>query len=439
MPDFPYYPYYDPETNTIWTAPEVPQSVTPVNPEPTNPNPLNPNVGDTGVNPIHHGTSPVKDNTRFFSILPKANNAQVYSGLPIPLRVILHDGVKTEPDIEFKTTKLNGNYKLFHNNSGYNDSFTVSVMFHKDDTVYLTYDRPTKGKDAKEVDWTLFEKQLLAYAGLNKEFRAGDFHSKLTVAMDYWIRKGIPFYVHTNAVGINKKNLYLITENKKRTQRYRDGWVEWDLTFTRYADVKKLTFNKNTSTMTKAMKNNNPKAVKAKAMTKARKELAKCNYKKIVYSKKKKVVACVKKMQQVLYLQKFLKKKSDIDGWYGKTTYNAVKAYQKKWSKSYGLKVTGHCNRHTWQVMCGKGKKVTTTNKGKSTTTVKVAVPSGDGVVTSANPSVTVKALNADEYIKKATETVKKGKVSMKAKKITSKKEKKLAEKLFKKKPKKKK
>ena len=99
MPDFPYYPYYDPETNTIWVAPEVPQSVTPVNPEPTNPNPLNPNVGDTGVNPIHHGTSPVEDTTRFFSILPKANNAQVYSGLPIPLRVILDDGVKTEPYI----------------------------------------------------------------------------------------------------------------------------------------------------------------------------------------------------------------------------------------------------------------------------------------------------------------------------------------------------
>ena len=89
--------------------------------------------------------------------------------------------------------------------------------------------------------------------------------------------------------------------------------------------------------------------------------------------------------------------------------------------------------------MCGKGKKVTTTRKGKSTTTVKVAVPSGDGVVTSANPSVTVKALNADKYIRKSEKSTKTVKVSMKAKKITSKKEKKLAEKLFKKKPKKKK
>ena len=409
MPEFPYYPYYDPETNTIWTAPNTPQTVTP-------------SSTINGANPIHHEDGGIVDRTRFFSILPKSNNAVIESNEPLPLRVVLKSGVKTEPDIEFKSTKLNGAYKIFKNNSGYNDSFTISVMLHKDDTVEAYYFRK-KGDNGKEIDWDIYEKELLKSVGMTKTmFEMTHQTFKTIVLLDYWIKKGVPFYIHTDAIGINKKDLYLITENKKRTQSYRGDWVEWDLTFTRYKEITKLTFNKNTTTMTKAMKKGKPKSAAAKARQKARQELAKCDRKKLVYSKKKKVVDCVKKLQQVLYLQKFIKNKSDIDGWYGKTTKEAVKAYQKKWSKDYGLKVTGNINPHTYQVMIGKGKKITkTTSTSKTgTTTIKIPVATGEGVITSSNTAVTVKAVDAAKFVE-ANKVSKPVTVSMTAKKVTSK------------------
>ena len=376
-----------------------------------------------GTGPIYHYEESVVDRKRFLSILPKSNNATILSNDPIPLRVLVKDGLKLDPDVEFKSTKLNGAYKIFKNNSGYNDSFTISVMLHKDDTVEVKYERPVTPGTLKEIDWDIYEKELLKSRGYSKNiFSIGQQYFNLIVILDYWIKKGIPFYVHTNAVGINKKDLYLITENKKRTQHSRGDWVEWDLTFTRYKEITKLTFNKNTTTMTKAMKKGKPLSAAAKARQKARQELAKCDRKKLVYSKKKKVVDCVKKLQQVLYLQKFLKNKSDIDGWFGKTTVEAVKAYQKKWSKDYGLKVTGKINPHTFEVMCGKGKKVTktTTSSNAGTTTVKVPVATGEGVISSANTDITVKALDVASFVA-ANATPKPVTVSMTAQKVTSK------------------
>ena len=396
MPEFPYYPYYDAETNTMWESPENNYVVTPGSKLPEN---ITPTIDGNGV--INQTGNSVADTTRFFSILPKSNNASVRSKQPIPLRVILDDGVKMEPDVEIKSTKLNGAYKIFKNNSGYNDSFTVSVMLNRNDAIEVDYERKLT-ESLKETDWDIYEKELLKSVGEKKAtfFISGQTF-KLTVLLDYWIKKGIPFYVHTDAIGINKKDLYLVTENKKRTQSYRGDWVEWDLTFTRYKEITKLTFNTNTTAMTKAMKKGKPLSAAAKARQKARQELAKCNRKLLVYSKKKKVVNCVKKLQQVLYLQKFLKNKTDIDGWYGKTTKNAVKAYQKKWSKDYGLKVTGNINPHTYQVMIGKGKKITktTTTSKTGTTTIKIPVATGDGVITSANTAVTVKAVNATSFV----------------------------------------
>ena len=86
-----------------------------------------------------------------------------------------------------------------------------------------------------------------------------------------------------------------------------------------------------------------------------------------MYSKKQKTVGCVKIMQTILYAEKFLKK-SQIDGWFGKVTYGAVKKYQKKYAKKYGLKQNGKIDPATFNVMIGKGKLTTKskTNKNKS-------------------------------------------------------------------------
>jgi peptidoglycan hydrolase-like protein with peptidoglycan-binding domain len=97
------------------------------------------------------------------------------------------------------------------------------------------------------------------------------------------------------------------------------------------------------------------KSSKVSAATKLRKELKKCNRKVLVYSKKKKTVKCVKTLQK--YLNERVGTKLKADGWFGKETTKAVKKYQEKFSKSYGLKATGKVNLATYNVMIGKGKK----------------------------------------------------------------------------------
>ena len=89
--------------------------------------------------------------------------------------------------------------------------------------------------------------------------------------------------------------------------------------------------------MKKAKKNNK------KASTKNAK-LRKCNYKTLVYSKKKKVVKCVKYMQEVLYKKKYLKKKQ-VDGWFGKETKEAVKKFQKAYNKKQKKTVKSAANK----------------------------------------------------------------------------------------------
>ena len=402
MPNFPYYPYYDESTgltwldeNTIQGQDYTPSSTTP----------------DTIVT-----NTQMKKN--FFSILPRDNNADLYDvDKPISLRVVMEDGVELEPDIGFKNIELQGPYDMFKNNSGYNDSFSVTIVLHKDDTVRLNYDRPINLKTLNELDWDIFEKLFLKSVGKDKSTYADTFNAKLTDALDYWIRKGVPFYIHTDAVGISEKELWLVTENKKRKQTYDDGYVFWDVVFTRYNQVTAQKFNKITTVMEKAFKDAKT-SPKAKARQKARQELAKCDRKKLVYSKKKKVVDCVKKLQQVLYLQGFLKKEQ-IDGWYGKTTMEAVKKYQQKWSKDYGLKVTGKINPHTFEVMTGKAKKISSKSTQKSI--VNVNVNPSDLVNASSNDlgtfnTIAVKVTDVKKVEKKTAVLTSKN-----AKKVTSK------------------
>lgn len=244
----------------------------------------------------------------FMSIIPR--DPSIIGGVSdsIKLRVIRGD-VDLKPDIKFNKVDLNTGEKFYHNNSSPYHSFSMDILVHEDDTI-----------------------------------------GTLTVnnALDYFIRQGIPFYVNTKAAAITSNALYLVTENSSRNQNYKEGFVKWSLTFTRYSDLKYSKF-KNTNTVVK-------KALKMYARSKMtpQEKLRLCDRKQLVYSPKKKTVLCVKYLQQILYQQGFLKGKySDVvNQWYSKQTKNAVKAYQRKYAKD-GLPATGNMNTLTYNHMCG--------------------------------------------------------------------------------------
>jgi hypothetical protein len=299
----------------------------------------------------------------FFNILPRNPDYQTMTVDSIPLRVVFSDGVKVSPDIKFNKIDLAGGQSLFKNNSGVNDSFTITVLLHKDDVVNNATPRPVQEPLPTSIsilDYTP-PVDLSKYKG----------SSNLITALDYWIRNAEPFYIRTDAVGIPANELWLVTEQKNRKQERNDGYVWWDLTFTLYREVTLGRFNKNTTVIDKALEKlkSSSSNKNTDSKTQWRDKLKKCDYKTLVYSEKKKTVTCVKYMQELLYLEgcfaKNVKKSEAIDSWYGKTTREAVKAYKKKYRKDYGLNEYGNSvDYKTWQVMCGTAKKVETKSAG---------------------------------------------------------------------------
>lgn len=258
----------------------------------------------------------------FMSILPRhtgyINNAET----GIPLRVI-RGGVDYKPNIKFNISTLNDGSKVFQNNSGWDgDSFDIKILVHSEDRINGV---------------------------------------KVFKALNHYIRRAIPFYINTKAVGIKSTDLWLITENKTRTQNYKDGYVEWDLTFTKYTDVVYATFKNTNEAVRKAIRVYNrakerekekaKKEEEAKKKTTARYRLEhECKADNLKYSEKKKNVKCVGYMQKILYNKGCFKNNtmSQVDGWYGKVTVEAVKTFQKKYQKKYNLKVTGKVDKNTF-------------------------------------------------------------------------------------------
>ena len=99
-------------------------------------------------------------------------------------------------------------------------------------------------------------------------------------------------------------------------------------------------------------------------------KLKKCKVSQLKYTKTKKVVACVKTLQQ--YLNKKLGTKLTIDGWYGDSTLKAVKKFQTEYNKTkkainvksgdkitsnsknltYKLNTNGKMDKETLNAMC---------------------------------------------------------------------------------------
>ena len=315
----------------------------------------------------------------FFSICPRSRKYLDYSIGDIPLRVVRDKGVDRMPDVDVQVTKLNSGYRHFKVDNGKGDSFKITIVIRRGDVVTGVATMKQKGYkiNKKEVVNTVTNSvdhtSDFGDVGLIKyeqKATTSKVEGKWSVRglLNYFMRNLTPLMITSDIIGLHKEELWVITDNKSRKQEYEDT-VVWELEFTKYVAVKYGKFNKTSTGVQKALKNlkkksTSTKSSKVTAKTKLRNQLKKCNIKVLVYSKKKKTVACVKTLQK--YLNQNLGTKLTIDGWFGNETTKAVKKYQKKYSKSYGLKETGKINTKTYNVMLGKGKKITT-NK----TTVK--------------------------------------------------------------------
>ena len=261
-------------------------------------------------------------------------NAENY---PLKLRVTQNDRVQVTPDENVKVSQLkrgknNIRYKHFLNTGDGGITFKVKVMIHKDDKwgIRLFDSAGNIMLDVPKVT-TILKK----------------FYTEMTV-----------LNIVTDFIDVPNGN-YIITKNPSRVQS-GENYTQWELEFTTYRAINTVKYANNNSAVTNAI----AKAKKAKttaSKTTAKKttksssaknaKLAKCNLSQLKYSKKKKVVTCVKYMQQVLYKKGFLSKKQ-VDGWFGPKTSAAIKKFQKKYKKTYNLKVTGKMDKNTLNAMC---------------------------------------------------------------------------------------
>ena len=348
----------------------------------------------------------------FFRICPREPTYNQHIFEDIDLKVIQKDGITVNPDFDVNITDLNKGYKHFKTYSGKGTSFKISVIIGKNETLQGYKVTGTGSREIKEVinevdveiNGEMMHFEETGVTGIELFTTYDYYNAKLTTLLNWFMRSGIPFMVYSDIIGINTSVPYLITENKTRKQEYYDYSV-WDLTFTRWDEVNYSSFKKTNKGVTKAIKKWKAKKqakakAKAKAKTTAKNNLAKCKWKTLVYSKKQKTVKCVKYLQTVLYHNKLLKK-SQIDGWYGKVTKKAVKKFQSKYAKKYNLKKNGKIDKATFNVLIGKGKVASKTNKNstKSSKSTPKAVKTIN--IKSNNKSVISNQLLSKNDIKK--------------------------------------
>ena len=308
----------------------------------------------------------------FFNICPRNKKYLDYAFGDIPLRVLYNNGITITPDFDVNLSDLNNGYKHFKVNNGKGDSFKLQVLIHKKDTI--------KGLDERRVafnDALLLEAKTVISGGTDYTFEklgeddfsdriARNFRNfRLTTVLNYFMRTLTPFMITSDMIGINQSVPYIITKNSSRKQSYHDYTI-WELEFTRYDKLTYSNFTKQNTGIKNALKKAKQKNKKVSAKTKERLKLRKCKWKTLKYSKTKKVIPCVKILQKILNLD--LGTKLKLDGWFGKETYKAMRKYQRKYSKTYGLKQTGHMNLSTYNVMIGKAKPLRTSKVTKKTT-----------------------------------------------------------------------
>ena len=150
------------------------------------------------------------------------------------------------PSVDITVSNLNGNSKHFLNNSHTGGSFKIKVIIHRNEGV----------------------------SGVTEY----DGNKKLVDVLDYIIRNMIPVNVHTSAIDIDNRGLYIITSNPSRKQTYKDYTV-WDLTFTSYTPLNLFKYVNDNTAILNAIKKFKKKSTKSASTNKSK--LSKCNYKKL--------------------------------------------------------------------------------------------------------------------------------------------------------------
>ncbi len=274
----------------------------------------------------------------FINIAPRTERYYQYNDHGIPLRVVLGN-VDVTPDVNISVTDLSKGQKHFINSSGDGDKFKIKVIINDTDTY--------------KNEWV---EEIIPFSGLTIRKQHID-DVNLMEGLDSWIRNMVVISVIADEAVDIPNGEYIITKNQSRTQNRKSGYSIWELEFTRYTGVDVLWLNIDDTYAKKAAKqyekNKTKNAQKAKEKAKTastlNNKLSKCTVSKLKYSKTKKVVACVKTLQQ--YLNKKLGTKLTIDGWYGDETVKAVKKFQNKYKKKYNLTPNGKMDAKTLKAM----------------------------------------------------------------------------------------
>lgn len=291
----------------------------------------------------------------FLTVMPRSTTYLTYTVSGVSLRVIRDNDVEVAPDVNLKVNDLSGGTNQILNNSGNRDRFKISIIILDDDIVHGDNSGVVKD-DGYSVD----PSSIYIAKGVDTEYIlfnreayeiAYDYSRDIPVVelLDYWIKNAIPLYVTTNAIDI-PDDYYVIVGNKSRKQKYDNSTV-WNLEFLRYKEFVAATYKNDNKVVQAALKKyNNQSSSKSTAANKKVKQgnqlkakFKKCDRSKLSYTKRKKNIACVKVLQQLLIYYNCLKDvKSNVDGYYGKVTVAAVEKFQKKYKKKYGLSIKGH-------------------------------------------------------------------------------------------------
>ena len=281
--------------------------------------------------------------TKFLSIVPRDGSYLDYNLTPINLSVLKGDGVNFTPDIQIKITDLNSGKKRFLNHTGVGDKFKINVIIHKNETV--------KGERVVQEEMKYGQGPYGLYGWYGGGKRILNQSWNLIEILDSWIRNMTIFTVTTRAVDI-PNGAYIITGNSNRKQTY-DDYTVWELEFTRYVGNVVTAVTWNNTYAQKAVstynKNKEKAAAKTKEIAAIKANFKKCDYKKMVYTKKAKAVTCNKYLQQLLKKWGFAN--TQISGWYGPKTKEGVSKFQKKYKSKYNLSVTGNMDKKTFNAM----------------------------------------------------------------------------------------
>ena len=231
----------------------------------------------------------------FIGLIDYKSKDNLNSDNYLHLNVDADSGVDVTPNMEITVTDLNKSgsslYKHFFNNGYGGITFKIDVLIKQTDT--------WNGK-------------------------------RVTDVVNDWFINMTPLAIVTEAIDV-PDGRYIITDNSSRKQTFK-GSTLWSMEFTTYAPLQLYRYKNDNAAVLKAIKKAKKATSKSKKKSTTNTKFAKCFWGIMVYSKKKKVVKCVKYLQKVLYKQKLLKK-SQIDGWYGPATKKAVKKFQKNYNK----------------------------------------------------------------------------------------------------------